>query len=139
MFSIVIPTWNNLAHLQLVLRSIREHSREAHQIIVHVNDGRDGTREWVRAQGIAHTASDDNIGICYAMNEAAMLARHEHLVYMNDDMYCLPGWDTALQRRVPARQAVHVVVHVDEVLVPRQHRRLVHRVADADVVVGGGV
>ena len=44
MFSIVIPTWNNLAHLQLVLRSIREHSGQEHQIIVHVNDGRDGTR-----------------------------------------------------------------------------------------------
>ena len=102
MFSIVIPTWNNLSHLQLVLRSIREHSGQEHQIIVHVNDGRDGTRKWVRAQGIEHTASDDNIGICYAMNEAAMLARHEHLVYMNDDMYCLPGWDTALQRRAAA-------------------------------------
>lgn len=102
MFSIVIPTWNNLAHLQLVVRSLREHSAAAHQIIVHVNDGRDGTREWVREQGLEHTASDDNIGICYAMNEAAMLARHEHLVYMNDDMYCLPGWDTALRRRAAA-------------------------------------
>lgn len=102
MFSIVIPTWNNLAHLQLVVRSIREHSAEKHQIVVHVNDGSDGSLDWVRAQGLEHTASTDNIGICYAMNEAAMLARHEHLVYMNDDMYCLPGWDTALQRRAAA-------------------------------------
>lgn len=102
MFSIVIPTWNNLAHLQLVVRSIREHSGEPHQIVVHVNDGSDGSLDWVRAQGLEHTASADNIGICYAMNEAAMLARHEHLVYMNDDMYCLPGWDTALQRRAAA-------------------------------------
>ncbi|WP_298831573.1 glycosyltransferase [uncultured Piscinibacter sp.] len=99
MFSIVIPTWNNLAHLQLVVRSIREHSAEPHQIVVHVNDGSDGSLDWVRAQGLDHTASEANIGICYAMNEAAMHARHEHLVYMNDDMYCLPGWDTALQRR----------------------------------------
>jgi glycosyltransferase involved in cell wall biosynthesis len=102
MFSIVIPTWNNLAHLQLVVRSIREHSAEKHQIVVHVNDGSDGSLAWVREQGIEHTASDSNIGICYAMNEAAMLARHDHLVYMNDDMYCLPGWDTALQRRAAA-------------------------------------
>ncbi len=102
MFSIVIPTWNNLAHLQLVVRSIREHSGEPHQIVVHVNDGSDGSLDWVREQGLEHTASADNIGICYAMNEAAMLAKHEHLVYMNDDMYCLPGWDTALQRRAAA-------------------------------------
>lgn len=102
MFSIVIPTWNNLAHLQLVVRSIREHSAEKHQIVVHVNDGSDGSLAWVREQGLEHTASDSNIGICYAMNEAAMLAKHEHFVYMNDDMYCLPGWDTALQRRAAA-------------------------------------
>ena len=100
MLSILIPTWNNLAHLQLVLRSIREHSAHPHQVIVHVNDGRDGTREWVKAQGLDATFSDDNIGICFAVNEAAMLAKHEHIVYMNDDMYCCPGWDTALLARI---------------------------------------
>ena len=99
MFTILIPTWNNLAHLRLAVESIRAHSAEAHQIVVHVNDGSDGTLAWVREQGIAHTASDTNIGICYAMNEAATLAEHEHLVYLNDDMFCLPGWDGALQRR----------------------------------------
>ena len=56
MFSILIPTWNNLALLQLCVRSIRENSAYDHQIIVHVNDGSDGTLEWVRAQGItAHS------------------------------------------------------------------------------------
>jgi len=98
-FSILIPTWNNLAHLQLVVRSLREHSAAAHQLIVHVNDGSDGTLDWVRAQGIVHTHSADNIGICFAMNGAAMHATHEHIVYLNDDMYCLPGWDAALMRR----------------------------------------
>jgi GT2 family glycosyltransferase len=100
MFTILIPTWNNLAHLRLALESIRAHSAEPHQVVVHVNDGSDGSLAWVREQGIAHTASATNIGICYAMNEAAMLAEHEHLVYLNDDMFCLPGWDNALQRRV---------------------------------------
>ncbi len=99
MFTILIPTWNNLAHLRLAVESIRAHSAESHQIVVHVNDGSDGSLAWVREQGIAHTASSTNIGICYAMNEMAMLAQHERLVYLNDDMYCLPGWDLALQRR----------------------------------------
>ena len=102
MFSILIPTWNNLAHLRLAVESIRAHSAEAHQIVVHVNDGSDGSLAWVREQDIAHTVSSANIGICYAMNEMAMLAQHEHLVYLNDDMYCLPGWDAALQRRAAA-------------------------------------
>jgi GT2 family glycosyltransferase len=99
MFSILIPTWNNLAYLRLCVESIRAHSAEPHQLVVHVNDGSDGTLAWVREQGIAHTASAANIGICYAMNEAAMLATHEQLVYLNDDMVVLPGWDAAMARR----------------------------------------
>lgn len=100
MFSIIIPSWNNLALLQLCIRSIRQHSAFAHQIIVHVNDGSDGTLDWVRAQSITHTASPQNIGICLAVNEAAMHATQDYIVYLNDDMYCCPGWDTALANRL---------------------------------------
>jgi len=100
LFSILIPTWNNLDYLTLCVASIRENSARAHQIIVHVNDGSDGSRRWVRESGLDASFSDDNIGICYAVNEAAMLARSDYIVYMNDDMYCCPGWDEALARRV---------------------------------------
>jgi glycosyltransferase involved in cell wall biosynthesis len=100
MFSIIIPTWNNLAYLQLVIESLRRHSTYAHQIIVHVNDGSDGTLAWVREQRIEHTASPGNIGICHAVNLAAARATQDYVVYMNDDMYCCPGWDEALARRV---------------------------------------
>jgi GT2 family glycosyltransferase len=96
MFSILIPTWNNLELLKLCVRSVRENSSHAHQIIVHVNDGGDGSLEWVRTQQLAHTHSSENIGICLAVNEAAMLAQHDYILYLNDDMYCCPGWDTAL-------------------------------------------
>jgi len=100
MFSIIIPTWNNLALLQLCVRSIRENSAYAHQIIVHVNDGSDGSLDWVRAQGLAYTASPENIGICLAVNEAAMHATQDYILYLNDDMYCCPGWDTALVNKL---------------------------------------
>jgi glycosyltransferase involved in cell wall biosynthesis len=100
MFSIIIPTWNNLPYLRLVVDSLRAHSRHEYQLIVHVNDGSDGTLAWVREQGIEHTASPANIGICHAVNLAAAQARHPYIVYMNDDMYCCPGWDEALIRRI---------------------------------------
>jgi len=96
MFSIIIPTWNNLELLKLCVRSIREHSAYPHQIIIHVNDGSDGSLAWVREQGITHSASPENIGICLAVNESAMHATHDYILYLNDDMYCCPGWDTAL-------------------------------------------
>lgn len=96
MFSIVIPTWNNLPFLALAVDSIRRHSAHEHQVLVHVNDGSDGTLDWVRSQGLAHTASPANIGICYAVNRVAAMADRPYLVYMNDDMAVLPGWDSAL-------------------------------------------
>jgi len=49
MFSIIIPPGTTLRCCN-VHRSIRQHSAYAHQIIVHVNDGSDGTLAWVREQ-----------------------------------------------------------------------------------------
>ena len=100
MFSIIIPTWNNLPYLRLVIDSLVRHSAYEHQVIVHVNNGSDGTLDWVREQNIEHTASPANIGICHAVNWAAARSTREYVVYMNDDMYCCPGWDTALARRI---------------------------------------
>jgi len=99
-FSILIPTWNNLALLKLCLKSIEQNSSFAHQIIVHVNDGSDGTLEWVRNEGITHTHSPQNVGICIAMNQCAALADSDYLVYLNDDMYCCPDWDARLAARL---------------------------------------
>jgi glycosyltransferase involved in cell wall biosynthesis len=100
-FTIVIPSWNNLTYLQLCIESIRRHSRYAHQIIVHINEGKDGTKEWVDAQAdIDYTCSETNIGICYALNLARELVVTDYLVYMNDDMYVCPGWDEALYQEI---------------------------------------
>ena len=95
-FSILVPSWNNLRYLQLCLESLRRHSTRSHQIVIHVNGGDDGTRDWVEREGIEHTASEANIGICYAVNRAALLARTDYVMYLNDDMVAAPGWDVAL-------------------------------------------
>jgi GT2 family glycosyltransferase len=102
MLSILIPTWNNLPYLKLAVDSIRRHSACSHQIIVHVNDGSDGTRAWVREQGLTHTHSAQNIGICLAVNESATHAEHGLIVYLNDDMVVCPGWDTRLMAKIAA-------------------------------------
>lgn len=99
-FSILIPTWNNLDHLQLLIRSLRENSATEHQILIHVNEGSDGTAEWLEDQDHAFIHTEENIGICQAMNGLAKLAEHDLLVYFNDDMYACPGWDVALSAAI---------------------------------------
>ncbi|GAB3625319.1 glycosyl transferase [Pandoraea terrae] len=96
MFSILIPTWNNLPFLKLCLDSVRRHSAFEHEILVHVNDGSDGTLDWVREQGLRHTHSTGNVGVCLALNQLAPLATRDWLLFLNDDMFCTPGWDTGL-------------------------------------------
>ncbi len=96
-YSVIIPTWNNLEYLKLCLSSIRKNSHFKHQIIVHVNEGNDGTVKWLNEQpDIDYTYSEHNIGICYPLNIARTLLKTDYLVYMNDDMYVCPDWDKFL-------------------------------------------
>lgn len=100
-FSIVIPTWNNLEYLQLCVKSIRKNSSLKHQIILHINEGKDGTLPWAISQpDISFTYSSNNIGICYAVNSAAALANTNYIVFLNDDMYLCPEWDLHLVREI---------------------------------------
>ena len=101
--SILIPTWNNLPYLRLCIEEIHRTSQLRHQIVVHVNEGTDGTRAWLAAEGLAFTETDDNVGVCRAMNRARTLATGDLLLYMNDDMVPCPGWDAALLREAAAR------------------------------------
>lgn len=94
MFSIVIPSWNNLAYLKLCVESIRKHSQFEHQILVHLNDGSDGSLEWVKSQGIKYTQTDKNVGVCLSVNHLVAQASCDWVLYMNDDMVAAPGWDT---------------------------------------------
>ena len=99
-FSIIIPTWNNLPFLKLCVESIRKNSAVEHQIIIHINDGSDGTLEWVREQGFDYTYTPQNVGVCLACNMMRTKVKTDYILYLNDDMYLLPGWDTALADEV---------------------------------------
>jgi glycosyltransferase involved in cell wall biosynthesis len=100
-FSILIPSWNNLQYLTLCVNSIRQHSVVPFELIVHLNESNDGSKEWVEAQeDIAFSYSQKNVGVCHAMNAMRDLAAADYLLYLNDDMYVLPGWDVALKNEI---------------------------------------
>lgn len=83
LFSIFIPTWNNLDFLKLCVESIRKNSTHNHQIIVHVNDGSDGTLEWVKKEGLDYTHSKQNIGVCFAMNMMRTKVKTDYILFLN--------------------------------------------------------
>jgi glycosyltransferase involved in cell wall biosynthesis len=100
-FSILIPTWNNLEFLKICVNSIKKNSHFDLQIIVIVNEGNDGTEEWIKNQKeLDYIYSKKNIGICWGLNIARSIVKSEYIIYVNDDMYVLPDWDLELYKEI---------------------------------------
>lgn len=104
-FSILIPTWNNLDFLKLCINSLKKNSRYKHQIILHINEGSDGTLAWAKKNGFDFSYSKENIGICYALNASSSLVNSDYIVYFNDDMYACPDWDFWLFKEVELQKS----------------------------------
>ena len=100
MFSILIPSFNNVKYLEFCINSIKKNSRYDHQIIVHVNIGDDGTFEYLNKINIEYTHTKYNSGICEGINKAAKLAKYDYLLYAHDDFYFSPNWDKILHEEV---------------------------------------
>ena len=96
MFSIVIPTYNNFKYLELCLNSIKKNSKYNHEIILHVNDGEDGSLNYAKKKNIKYSYSEVNIGLCSSINLASKLTTNKYLLYSHDDMYFCPSWDEYL-------------------------------------------
>ncbi len=98
--SIVVPTFNNINYLKKFVESIERSSNFNHQLIIHVNEGSDGTLDFLRKKNIQHTYSTKNIGLCDAVNRAAELSNKEYILYSHDDMYFCKNWDLYLKKEV---------------------------------------
>ena len=94
--SIIIPTFNNFHYLKFFLRSLKINSEFDHEIILHINDGSDGTLKYALENNIKHTHSKSNIGLCSSMNKAYSLTTTDHILYAHDDMYFCKNWDIFL-------------------------------------------
>ena len=94
MFSILIPTYNNLEYLKICINSIKKNSNFEHQIIVHVNEGSDKTIEYLQKNNLDFTYSKKNSGMSLALNTASKLAKLNYILISHDDFYYCPNWDT---------------------------------------------
>ena len=77
MFSVIIPTFNNINYLKLCIKSLKNNSKYDHEIIFHVNEGSDGSLEFIKKNGYKFSYSKINAGVCVAFNEAVKLAKNE--------------------------------------------------------------
>jgi len=99
-FSIIIPTFNNLSYLKLLSKSLKENSNFQHQIIFHVNDGSDGTLDFIKKANFLYTYSENNIGLCSSIKEASKLIKNDYVLYSHDDMFFCKNWDIFLKEAI---------------------------------------
>ena len=97
MFSIIVPTFNNLDYLKLCLESIKKNSAFNHEIIIHINEGKDGTKSFLEKTNYKFSYSEKNSGVCVAFNQAVKKANKKYIVLAHDDMYFCPNWDRVFQ------------------------------------------
>ncbi len=100
MISIIIPTYNNLLYLKKCIESINKNSFYKNEILVHINQGNDGTIEYIKDSNIKFTYSSANIGLCIACNKISKESKFDLILYSHDDMYFLPNWDKILIEKV---------------------------------------
>ena len=100
MISIIIPTYNNIKYLKICINSIKKNSKYNHEIILHINEGTDGTLEFAKKLNIKFSYSNKNNGICIGCNEAAKISSKNLILYAHDDMYFCPEWDEILLNEV---------------------------------------
>jgi glycosyltransferase involved in cell wall biosynthesis len=100
MISIIIPTFNNLDYLKICINSIRKNSSYDNEIILHINEGTDGTLQYAKDNKIKYSYSEVNSGLCVGCNLAAKKTSHDLILYAHDDMYFCPNWDNVLIEEV---------------------------------------
>ena len=98
--SIIIPTYNNLNYLKFFLTSLKNNSHYNHEIILHINEGNDGTLDFAKSNKILYTHSYKNIGLCSSLNTASSLVTTNYILYSHDDMFFCKNWDIYLEDEV---------------------------------------
>ena len=100
MFSILIPTFNNLKYLEICIKSLKKNSKFDHQILVHVNEGTDGTIEYLKKNQIKYTYTKENVGMPRALNISSKKAQFNYILISHDDFYYCPGWDIEFEKEI---------------------------------------
>ena len=100
MFSILIPTFNNLEYLKICLDSLKKNSKFNHQIIIHINQGTDGTLEYIKENNLEYTYSNNNIGMPRALNLSSKKAKFNYILISHDDFYYCPSWDLVFEEEI---------------------------------------
>ena len=118
--SVVIPTWNGRAMLDLALDSLDRQSLTPLEVIVVDNGSTDGTVEHLRERRpeVEVVALAENAGFAAGVNRGLERARGEYVALVNNDVElhpdCLRELAAALERDAGAASAASKMLRFDD-------------------------
>ena len=99
MFSIIIPTLNNLDYLRLCINSLKKFKVYSRNY-PSCKCWRGWHKRYLENENIKYTFTENNSGICKGMNLAAKKAKNNYILYSHDDFYFCPDWDVILKKKL---------------------------------------
>lgn len=96
--SVIIVTWNGLAHLPRCLACLCPQLPPDAEVILVDNASTDGTAPWVREHypHVRLLALGRNTGFSGGVDAGLQVARGQHILLINDDAFAEPGFVDAL-------------------------------------------
>jgi glycosyltransferase involved in cell wall biosynthesis len=107
-----IPSRNNLRYLKNAVRSVRENSfRKDHDIIIFVDEDRDGTVDWLKENKEKYSIdyilnpkiNEELAGVAYAYNRCVEAARTDVVMILHADMYLAQDADINLFKHLKSK------------------------------------
>ncbi len=106
LYSVIIVTYNSRDNIRVCLDSLRgcgtggnALTDGSHEVIVVDNDSRDGTQDYLRAQGdIRAILNGVNNGFSKGCNQGAAIAQGEYVIFLNPDTLVTKGWSHCMAR-----------------------------------------
>ena len=111
MTSIIIVSWNTLAHTRLCVDSIRKYTgNEQYELIVVDNASQDGSCEWLSSQSdVKLIKNSKNAGYPAACNQGIQAARGKFILLLHSDTVVTFGWLENLKKALTSRKEVGAV------------------------------
>jgi len=99
MYSVVIPTYNNLHYLCQTINSVFLHTQDF-EIIVIDNGSKDGTVGYLKdvkqrvepTENFTIITNDVNVGFAPAINQGIEVAKAPYVIILNNDVIVTPQW-----------------------------------------------
>ena len=112
--SIIMLTFNALEFTKKCIRSIQQHTKYPHEIIIVDNGSKDGTRKYLREldknfENIHIKLNKKNTGFSGGNNQGVKLAKGEYVYFLNNDVLVSDGWLESMVNALEADEKIGMV------------------------------